>query len=318
MASGFFLGLYRGITADDIYVSAALETPINRAPEVLGFLYKNIDGTSDPFFFKNATSLDHQIIGAFDGHDIDQNKYQLNFSILNSSQSLELDKLSADKSRAIISLLKRNSLLTFDSMIKGRFQTYFGVDIPLIDAPTLITERLISKKRCAVIYINDSKLSSEMLGDIVSTIEALVPDCAIMVKPNEIYKHDHSSDWMSPDVRGAVCHVHVGEPAFQRPFGRLIDSAGCQVPLIVFINGKAETRDANGTPYTGVKFLDEIHLLRATTILKFGSALRDLIHDVALRTQLTTNSLSLCREFNAASSSRFVSAIGSCQQGFQS
>lgn len=312
MASGIFLGVNFDPVNDNGYFRSAALSALSRDPRVLDLQMTSDSLALMPPYFKNLTPLDHRIIGSLDIIPEDTLDAKVNFIVLSTPLSFEIKKMTTKKLRTLEYFLRKSCVFVLDTLIAGRIRTTLGLTPQHWTAPALATERFVDKeKKSIVIYVNDSDIGDRFTGDIISTINNAFNNVDIIVQHNGLYKHDGSAAWLERRVRGALCHLHVGIPFFDRPHGRLIDSAGCQVPVVLFVDDPMKMDQLRQSP-NSPSLVDEIHFLHASTIQKLGLVLREITHDVALRAQLINNCSVVCREFNSRCSDSIVSSLVSC------
>jgi hypothetical protein len=304
MAGGFHLRLFSETSESQAYSIQALAAAIDRDARLLSLRIDTPDASDEarPAY----PPLDHLLEAALDVPSLAAMD-AANACCLLPERSAVPEADAIRHERTLRSLAARNRLATFDQSVWGRLRIELGVAPRLLVAPALPSEPRPEKTRNVVIFVNDHVLGISALGDVTAQIESILDGANVIVKDNRWHGRLSGSEWLAPEVRDALCHVHLGAPFAGQAHGRMIDSVACLLPVVLFgdeaATGDSSPADVPPPPCP----LHEIHFMKVATMAQFGSCFSELIHDVALRAQLATNAALLSREYNAQAVRRTLS-----------
>lgn len=303
MAAGFHLRLFSEALENQTYSMQALAAAIDRDPRLLSLAINMSGNSADDG--QQYPPLDHVVEAALDVPSLCAIDVTSGCCLLPGHAAVrEMDAIRQE--RTLRALATRGRLATFDQSVWGKLRIEIGVTPQLLVAPTLQSEPRPAKTRNVVVFLNDQTPDIPPFGDVTAQIEGIVEDANVIVKDNRRHGRLIGGEWLGPEMRDAICHVHLGTPSAGRACGRLIDSVACLLPVILLDDDSIAGDPSPDVPATPC-LLNEIHFMKVTSGAQFGASLAELMHDAALRAQLAVNAAVLCRDYNAQVVSRTLS-----------
>ncbi|MBI2737855.1 MAG: hypothetical protein HYX38_15095 [Rhodospirillales bacterium] len=285
------------------YSTQALAAAIDRDPRLIS-LTINVPGNSADDG-QRYPPLDHVVEVALDVPSLCAIDASSACCLLPEHAAVrEMDAIRQE--RTLRALATRSRLATFDQSVWGKLRIEIGVTPELLVAPALQSEPRPAKTRNVVVFLNDQTPDIPPFGDVTAQIESLVEEANVIVKDNRRHGRLIGNEWLGPEIRDAICHVHLGMPSAGRACGRLIDSVACLLPVILLDDDSIAGDPSPDIPAPPC-LLNEIHFMKVTSGAQFGASLAELMHDAALRAQLVANAAVLCRDYNAQVVSRALS-----------